>query len=181
MASYPPMRLVSLLMMGICAGLCNNEIHAAVLNRSEPRLRTALQRSRTSVDESNEVGHTPLHLASNWPCGLSLLLAHGADMESLPFGYKPVQLAITHGCTESVELLLKAGCSFEINPAYFPFLPGNIFAFAIAFLAISVGCFGTLKLQGNCFEIVKIIINNLALRRGNVIPSMIDAQVLIQY
>lgn len=175
------MTLVSLLMMGICAGLCNNQIHAAVLNRSEPRLRTALQHSGTSVDEPNEVGHTSLHLASNWPCGLSLLLTCGADMESSSPGYKPVESAIIHGCTESVELLLKAGCSFETNPVKFSFIPGNILAFAVGILGEMPSRLAIPDLHGNYFEIVKIIIKNLALRQGDVKPSMIDAQVLIQF
>ncbi|KAL8943287.1 MAG: hypothetical protein Q9211_001034 [Gyalolechia sp. 1 TL-2023] len=161
--------------------LSHNEIHAAVLNRSVPDLRAALQRSRTSVDEPNEMGHTPLHLAFNWPCGLLLLLAHGADMEKTSrSGHKPVEYAIMHGCTEGVELLLKAGCSFEsdapnISSMYYGRYGSkfwNIFVFAVRYLT---GDFAVPRLHGNYLEIVKIIIDNLALRKDTVSKN---AQIL---
>ncbi|KAL9024600.1 MAG: hypothetical protein Q9196_006400 [Gyalolechia fulgens] len=150
-----------------CVAFCSNEIHAAVLNRSAPHLRAALQRSRISIDEQNEVGQTPLHLASNWPCGLSLLLAHGADVEKTSnSGLKPVDYAIMYGCPEGVELLLKAGCSFDHGS--FALCSRNIFEFAVVFLGLSVTHVTNLKLRGNYFEVVEIIIKDLALRRDSV-------------
>ncbi len=109
-------RLTSDCFFGLCTDLCSNEIHEAVLHRSIPHLQAALERGRTSIDEPNEAGHTPLHLASNWLDGLSLLLDHGADHDKTnSFGEKPVELAIFHGWVESVQLLLKAGCSFDLS------------------------------------------------------------------
>ena len=92
-------------------------------------------------------------------------------------GFQPVEFAITHGCTEGVELLLKAGCSFDSRRGFYSFNTNNIFAFAVEMLAVSVSRFATLKLQGYYFEAVEIIIKNLALRQGDAVPSMIDAQI----
>ncbi|KAL9627274.1 MAG: hypothetical protein Q9204_006684 [Flavoplaca sp. TL-2023a] len=82
-------------------------------------------------------------------------------------GFKPVEYAIIHGCTEGVELLLKAGCSFDRGPGYYYPNNRNIFAFAVGLLALSVSRFATLKLQGDYFEVMEIIIKNLALRQGH--------------
>ena len=92
-------------------------------------------------------------------------------------GFTPVEYAIIHGCTEGVELLLKAGCSFDRSPGYYSLNNRNIFAFAVRFVARSVSLFATLKLRGDYFEVVKIIIKNLALRQGNAVPSIIGTQI----
>ncbi|KAL8884078.1 MAG: hypothetical protein Q9215_007794 [Flavoplaca cf. flavocitrina] len=78
---------------------------------------------------------------------------------------------------DGVELLLKAGCSFDRGPGYYSLNNRSIFAFAVGLLALNVSRFATLKLQSDYFEVVEIIIKNLALRRGNTVPSMIDAQI----
>ncbi len=136
-------------------------------------MQAALKRGRTSVDEPNEDGLTPLHLASIWPDGLSLLLAHGADHDKTnPMRQKPVELAIFHGCVEGVQLLLKAGCRFD------HYRDQNIFKYAV-YLYLHRNWRGSTRTsQNEYFQILKILIRELALRQGEVISSMLDVPIL---
>ena len=164
-----------------CSGLCRNEIHEAILHQSAPHLQVALQRSHNSIDESNEAGHTPLHLASNWPYGLSLLLSYGADLEKkYRFGEKPVKFAILHGCTESVRLLLGAGCSFDLNENVSVPIIQNVFTLAVRLLQIPTPRLPTPTFHNNYFEIVKVIIEELVLRRRSLMSEMINALLVYQ-
>lgn len=164
------------MMLGVRAGLCSNEIHEAVLHRSIPHLQAALKHCPTSIDEPNEVGHTPLHLASNWPPGLSLLLSHRADVEkTAQYGQKPVELAMLYGCAESMQLLLKAGCSFELNGD--PEEINNIFTFAATLCRTPVSELPASTPCHNYLEIMRIVIKELASRQGEVISSMMDVPI----
>lgn len=153
------------------AGLCSNEIHTAIVNRSASHLQAALQRSPESIDESNDAGHTPLHLAANWPHGLSLLLSHGVNLEKTDlFGLKAIEQAMFLGCTDAVQKLLKAGCNLEL-------VNDNLFAFAIRLLhfpALGTICSTVSK---DDFEIVKLIIEELV-SRGSASTSEKDSTVL---
>ncbi|KAL8901690.1 MAG: hypothetical protein Q9207_005076 [Kuettlingeria erythrocarpa] len=140
-------------------------------------LHAALKRGRTSVDEPNEAGLTPLHLASNWPDGLSLLLDHGADHDKTDsYGEKPVKFAIFHVCVESVQLLLKAGCSFDLRDNVYG--TGNVFACAADLYLFPHWMRSIRTSRNDHFKILKIVIRELALRQGEVISSMIDVPIL---
>lgn len=151
-------------------------------------MQAALKRDSASVEEPNEAGHRPLHLASIWPDGLSLLLAHGADYDKTDaLGQTPVELAIFHGCVESVQLLLKAGCSFVLCEDIHGI--GNVFVCA-AYLYLNPNWTRWITylnpnrtrwirtFKYDYFEILKIVIRDLALRQGEVISSMIDVPIL---
>lgn len=148
----------------IYAGLCSNEIHTAIVNRSASHLQAALQRSPESIDEPNDAGHTPLHLAGNWPHGLSLLLSHGADLEKMDLCYqKAIEMAILHNCTEAVQQLLTAGCSFDIRGKYYA-KTDNVLTFAVQLYQTPTWRASSPTLLKNYFEIVKIIIEELVSR-----------------
>ncbi|KAL8938344.1 MAG: hypothetical protein Q9216_003945 [Gyalolechia sp. 2 TL-2023] len=136
----------------VIEGLCRNGIHEAIFHRSAAGLQAALENQRTSVHDSNENGDTPLHLACNWPPGMSMLLAHGADMEKTDrFGTKPIVFAIFDSTRKR-----------------------NILQLAVAYLRISTSEPFSRKSHSDYFEIVKKVIKELASRRGYTKASVVD-------
>lgn len=86
-------------------------LSAAILCRSERDVEQILQNSPQSIHEQNARCQTPLHLAYNWPKGITLLLRHGGrelvnreDSE----GHLPLSYSCASKCLEAVELLLGA-------------------------------------------------------------------------
>lgn len=80
-------------------------------------MRSVLLSIPTAVtEERNSLGHTVLHLASEWPVGLKLLLdAGGAKIVNVPslYGDIPLIYALSVHCIESVALLVNAGSALS--------------------------------------------------------------------
>ena len=78
-------------------------------------------------------------------------------------GLKAIEMAILHGCTEAVQQLLRAGCSFDIHGGFYS--EDNVLAFVIRLCRFSAGgvCPSPTLLK-NYLEIVKIVIEELVSR-----------------
>ena len=92
--------------------------------------------------------------------------------------HKPIEYAVLHGCTETVQQLLRAGCSFDLRGSWFK--PHNVFAFAVQVLQVRPWRLRNLTLYNNYFEIVKIIIQELVLRRRNLVCKILNAPLVFQ-
>lgn len=88
------------------------KLSAAILQRSETRVKECLRISRACISEQNILGQTPLHLSSTWPAGISLLLQAGAgfslDQPDIR-GFVPLAYAVIAGCDDATRLMLNAG------------------------------------------------------------------------
>lgn len=89
-----------------------------MLRKDETAVREILWRNPNSLLESNRVCQTPLHLASDWPEGLALLLnASGESQLKLDqhdrFGLAAFVYACAFHSEESLALLLHAGCGLS--------------------------------------------------------------------
>ena len=84
----------------------------AILRKSEVDLRQALTVSPSSIDETNNIGQSALHLAVEWPRGMDLLLQAGADVDCKDDKYRsPLTYAIEMSLVEPIRLLALADCS----------------------------------------------------------------------
>jgi ankyrin repeat protein len=89
----------------------------AVFERLEPHWRHVMDDDAnyiplTRVDQLNQLGEAPLHIAARHGTDLDVrsLLALGADVNQLSeFGMTPLHYAYMGGRTENVEILLGAG------------------------------------------------------------------------
>ncbi|KAF2491471.1 hypothetical protein BU16DRAFT_594413 [Lophium mytilinum] len=91
----------------------------AILSRSLVDLNHHISRDPEAPMEKFE-GFTTLQLCASWPQGLQMLLTTDAKslIDSDYSDYQlmlPVVLAIGQDCAESVDLLMKAGCTFAFN------------------------------------------------------------------
>ena len=115
---------------------------------------------------------------------MSLLIANKADTEKRDrFGQETIQHSLIYGCAESVQLLLNSGCSlrfdlfnfdpFDSRPGNFrPGKESNVFMFAL-YLYHSPSELSFTRVSSNDrYEILKIVIRNLALRQGDSIPGI---------
>ena len=83
----------------------------AIGHRLERELDKAVRKSPQLINQTNSLGNTPLHLAAGWPSGIRKLLQHGACLDATDrYGYIPICYAIDMGNSETVSLLMKAGC-----------------------------------------------------------------------
>ena len=83
----------------------------AVLAKSESLVRTLIARG-TGFSERTSNGETPLHLCADWAQGIRLLLAAGFDVTACnDEGFGPIDYALSLEGSDSVSLLLEAGCS----------------------------------------------------------------------
>lgn len=86
----------------------------AVLRRSKSDTIDILRRFPRQLRMRNSLGQRPLHLASNWPFGTTLLLQNGASPNCSDYiGKLPIDYACRLGCVETVELLLEADCALD--------------------------------------------------------------------
>ena len=89
-----------------------NKISLAILRKSEVDLRQALTVSPSSINETNNMGQTALHLAVEWPRGMDLLLQARADVDCKDcFKQSPLAYAIEMSLVEPIRLLALADCS----------------------------------------------------------------------
>ncbi|KAM0804469.1 hypothetical protein BDR22DRAFT_960096 [Usnea florida] len=96
----------------IAEGLGCNNISLAIIRKSEADLRQALKVSPSSIDETNGIGQTALHLAVEWPRGMNLLLQAGADAECRDYcNSTPLLYAIDMSLVEPIRILALADCS----------------------------------------------------------------------
>ncbi|MCJ1429681.1 hypothetical protein MMC29_007596 [Sticta canariensis] len=98
-------------MLGVRCG----RLSRAVLLRSETQVIKIVDKSPDSLREKTSLGHTPMHLAANWPAGVSILLNAGANNlmnEPDNVGLLPVAYASYSDCVASVQLLVGADCAF---------------------------------------------------------------------
>ncbi|KAL8713650.1 MAG: hypothetical protein Q9225_006716 [Loekoesia sp. 1 TL-2023] len=84
---------------------------------------------------------------------------------------------MSHGCTEAVQLLLRAGCSFGLEKSHDI---RNVFAYAVRLLHVLPWMPPTSRSHSDHFEIVKIIIEELVLRRRILMSEMINAPMAHQ-
>ena len=90
---------------------CNN-ISLAILRQSEVDLRQALAVSLSSINQTNNMGQSALHLAVEWPRGMDLLLQAGADVDCKDGQNRsPLSYAIDMSLVEHTVLLGLADCS----------------------------------------------------------------------
>ena len=84
----------------------------AIIRRSEADLQQALTISPSSINETNGIGQSALHLAVEWPRGMTLLLQAGADVDCQDHLNKsPLIYAIEMSLIEPTRLLALADCS----------------------------------------------------------------------
>ena len=103
-----PIRLV------ITAALDSNDLSIVVQQKSEQDMLSIFTKDPQSVNQPNQWGQTPLHLAVGWPLGVNLLIKNGANADSLDnHGHTPLLYALDYGFAETVGLLMKAGCSLD--------------------------------------------------------------------
>ena len=75
-------------------------------------LRQALIVSASSINETNGLGQSALHLAVEWPRGMDLLLQAGANTDCEDHFYQtPISYAIEMSLIEPMRLLALADCS----------------------------------------------------------------------
>lgn len=91
----------------------------AILSKSEENVRSILAEHPHSI-RKRTYGMTVLHLSSQWPAGLSILLSAGAaEMidetcgNDLFLACTAVDLALYFSCAEAVALLFDAGCVWD--------------------------------------------------------------------
>lgn len=82
---------------------------------------SVLTNDAQSINNPNQLGQTPLHLAVGWPFGVNILIKNGANLDSRDIFHRtPLSYALAHKFAETVGLLMKAGCSlgtgFFSNP-----------------------------------------------------------------
>ena len=97
------------------------------------------------------------------------------------WGHKPVVFAVLQGCTEVVQLLLRAGCSFDLGTYYRLYTydeKEDILTFAVRLLQIPTQRLPVSVANNDYFEIVKVIIEELVLRRRSLMSAMIDASLV---
>lgn len=95
-------------------GLRCGRLSRALLSRSETQVTEIVDKFPDSLRERNSMGHTPMHLAANWPAGVSILLNAGANNlvnERDNVGFLPVAYATHLDCLASVQLLVGADCA----------------------------------------------------------------------
>ena len=72
-----------------------------------------------NLKERNRLGQTPVHLASDWPYALKMLLESGADMEALDCDFcSPLYYSCNSFNSECTQILLDAGCCLVVNHEY---------------------------------------------------------------
>ncbi|KAL8741246.1 MAG: hypothetical protein Q9190_006131 [Brigantiaea leucoxantha] len=90
------------------------ETFAAVLHQSKVGLVKALSKRPISINETNKLRQTPLHIAVGWPDGVRILLDTGAHQDAVDvYECTPLAYAVHFSCTETVKLLENANCSFS--------------------------------------------------------------------
>ena len=89
------------------------------MHQSDRELFEALRNRPQLINQANVLAQTPLHLAVGWPQGVRELLQHGACVNSTDNeGFTPIYYAVYLGFSETVGLLMKAGCNLEVNHGY---------------------------------------------------------------
>ncbi|KAI1412270.1 hypothetical protein F5Y13DRAFT_200266 [Hypoxylon sp. FL1857] len=119
---YLPLTL-SILILGnpaIYELLDCSELVYAILHRSESDVVRLLMSNPSLLHDRDCSKQTPLHFATNWPKGLSLLIEHGGEsIQSIincrnhSSGLTALDFAIMIGEVNSVGLLLDAGASIH--------------------------------------------------------------------
>ncbi|KXH38923.1 hypothetical protein CSIM01_06060 [Colletotrichum simmondsii] len=116
-------------------GFDHGALSCALLQKSEPAIRSILLVSSDSVADQGYLGYTPLHVAVHWPRGLELLfeLAENACLKIInaedATGLSAIHSAILLHKADSVKLLLDQGANIDLeNTATFfrhPDAPGG--------------------------------------------------------
>ena len=92
----------------------------ATLRKSEVDLRQALIVSPSSINKTNNIGQTALHLAVEWPRGMELLLQAGADVDCKDrYNQSPLEYAIKMSLVEPTRLLAHSDCSLVGSDGWF--------------------------------------------------------------
>ena len=88
----------------------------AIWHRSEQELDQVLRESPHLINKINGLANTPLHLAVGWPYGIRALLQHGAYLNATDqVGWTPIYYATALGHSETVSVLMEAGCSLNVR------------------------------------------------------------------
>ncbi|OTA90254.1 hypothetical protein M434DRAFT_33774 [Hypoxylon sp. CO27-5] len=145
--------ILSLNITDLYEPLADTNLFHEVLFRSESSMVHLLHQDRTLLCARNVDGNTLLHMAANWPKGLSVLIeVAGEDIRSIvntrdTFGYSPLDYAMTLAEPDSVRILLAAG-SCCTDPFYYLSYVGS-----------------TARKE----EIICILIETIAIRRRNLL------------
>ena len=89
-----------------------NMLSTHILQRDQSKIIELLAKSPSCMTKVTESGQTPLHLTSDWPVGLEIVLSFGGNaLVNIPdsHGYLPINYACIFECVDAVKLLLKAG------------------------------------------------------------------------
>jgi hypothetical protein len=118
-------------------GMSISPLARAIISRSLTDLKFCVLQNPTAPTEMLE-GVTMIQLCIGWPQGLRELLTTKAKSlidysHSSVYGYKAVAQALEKGSHESVDLLMKAGCSFTENDALYLYMTTHECITAIAF------------------------------------------------
>ena len=98
----------------------DNELSIAIWHRSEQELDKIIRDSPQLINQTNGLKNTPLHLAVGWPYGIRTLLRHGARLNATDqCGQTSLFYAVAMGNSETVSLLMKAGCSLKQSDSLF--------------------------------------------------------------
>src|SRR5438094_8378310 len=110
-----PFTVFTLLMRKAAAGF--GPLSLAVVAGDEGRVQELLSRYPNTLEERNQFGHTPLHIAIHHPPCLRLIaMASAPFMLNAEDAFKrsPLEHACGKNCTESAQILLAAGCSIRM-------------------------------------------------------------------
>ena len=82
-------------------------LEMAIISKSKINVQNEVQKNPYSLFRDNRLGKYPLHIATDWPWALELLLVEGADVARPDgTGVLPVSYACYFECYEAVQLFL---------------------------------------------------------------------------
>lgn len=96
-------------------------LFCALIQQSEPNVRRLLSRSQSYILEKSRRMESPLHVATQWPRGVELLLQFGGEaVENIlntpnSFGESPLDYALQLWQLSSVQLLMDAGAEIDLE------------------------------------------------------------------
>lgn len=99
--------------------LNSNDLSLMIAQKSERGILSILTKSPQSINESNQLRQTPLHLAVGWSFGVNVLIRNGANLDPVDgYGNTPLSYALAYGFAETVGLLMKAGSNLSTSNHY---------------------------------------------------------------
>ena len=153
MVSVPVGRSVSVLIDCVKEAGASG-LEKAIVLRSRPQLQGILHLQAADIlGDTAYISMPPLHLATDWSEGLSLLLEAGANVNTPDhWGIAPISYAIHEGVVQSISHLLASGSAIQ------------------DFGCLLLQCFmhGTPGVDGSACEMTRLLIVGMAARRAEL-------------